>query len=156
MKMMNLGLLAAASVAAIVGAGAPPKRVGVKLNTPTGQPPRRLSTDKTSPDYDPAMIRRVLVKFNGVYRNGDCHAYDASDSWIDVRIRRPKTGKFSIGDDGSFITERLYGKVEPEWKPAPQAVARPPTPAAPPLDLSVAAEEKRARKAAKRARDAAE
>ena len=109
--------------------------------------PDRLSSDPKSPHYDRSVLRLVGVRFNGEDRPKDVIEYDRIAGWIVVHI-------FDIGgapirnDDGTWASERHFGKVEPYWRAVPR---EPYVPVAvlPAEHFKSAAEEKRARKAAK-------
>lgn len=115
-------------------------------------PPHTLSCDRASPHYD-ACYKAVGVKFNGVERKGDVQAYDATEGWIDIRLR-DDANQFRIGEGGAYVLERLRGKVEPYWRNARPKSRFDYSPRRDPrveADVLRAADEKRKRKAAKRA-----
>ncbi len=105
--------------------------------------PDRVSLDPESPHYW-RHYRKIGVKLDGQKRENDVHEFCVSEGWIMARVRR--NGRWVIDESGQgFLLERLEGNVEPF--------------AASPLVKIVttadhqrraAAEEKRARKAAKR------
>ena len=114
--------------------------------------PDRLSADKRSPYFGRSLLKYIGVRFNGEPRKGDVNEYDRVAGWIDVRERN-EAGKFRLVD-GQFVIKRVYGEVEPFWEkepPAPRAQQA----AEVAQSAVLAAAEKRARKMAKRASEAA-
>lgn len=109
--------------------------------------PDRLSSDPKSPHYDRHLLRLVGVRFNGEDRPKDVIEYDRIAGWIVIHI-------FDIGgkpirnQDGTWMSEKHFGKVEPYWRAMP-SVPYVPTSVVPAEHFKNAAEEKRARKAAK-------
>lgn len=110
-------------------------------------PPRRLSTDRTSKHYDPCYVR-VAVKFNGEKRENDVHEYDVSEGWIDVRVRNER-GQFILDKVGAYKLQRLHGIVEPYFTRKAANTAAPVRDAQAARSAQLAADAKRARRAAK-------
>ncbi|TPI86395.1 hypothetical protein [Mesorhizobium sp. B2-8-9] len=118
----------------------PPRRPVATSNIDPDAPPRRLRLSDSTRD----ICKRVGVRFNGIGMPGNVYAYDVDEDWIELKDGR-----------------RLRGLVEPYWKqstrvdPAPSIIDPHPSFVDPPVAANVdrlsAAEEKRARKAAKRA-----
>ncbi len=85
----------------------------------TDTPPDRLSANPKSPHYDEALLRRgVGIRFKGVERT-NVDEYCVSEGWVRVAV-----GK-TVGRDGSPLTQKLFGPVEPYFRD----VAQPETPA---------------------------
>jgi hypothetical protein len=101
--------------------------------------PDRVNIDPASPHFWPDY-RLLGVKINGQKRNGDVHEFCVSEGWAMVRTRN-RWGYVTLGD--KFVLEKIEGVIEP------YVVA--PIPRNDP-DAFQRAEEKRARKAAKRLR----
>jgi len=101
--------------------------------------PDRVSIDPKSPHFWPDY-RKLGVRINGEVRRGDVHEFCVSEGWAKVR-QRTKWGYVVNGD--TYALEKIEGRIEPYF-----AFERDPAP-----DRQKAAEEKRARKAAKRLRD---
>ena len=103
--------------------------------------PDRVSIDPKSPHFWPDY-RKLGVRVNGEVRRGDVHEFCVSEGWAMVR-KRTRWGYVVKGD--TYELEKIEGRIEPyfvfEHNPVTSA------------DRLKAAEEKRARKAAKRLRD---
>ena len=72
--------------------------------------PDRLSTNPTSPYYDPDLLARgVGIRFKGVEKT-NVEEYCVSEGWIRVSAGAAKD-RF-----GNPMTIKLNGAVEPYWK----------------------------------------
>lgn len=105
-----------------------------------GMIPDRVSIDPESPHFWP-HYRKLGVTFNGRPRSGDVHEFCVSEGWAMVRIR---TRLGYETENGKFKLQRIEGMVMPYWTGG----------MVPDVDRESAAEAKRARRAAKRLRDA--
>jgi hypothetical protein len=115
----------------------------------TPNPPRRLSTRPSHPDFA-VEYAYVCVRFNGLIRT-DVDSYDADAGIVHVRTR---VGRKWLADnaEGWYKTTKLEGVVEPYWRagphaPKPEGATSAETEAA----IVQAAADKQARKNAKRA-----
>jgi hypothetical protein len=152
------GLLLGTMAAGILAAATPPVtdvpvRSGVKTDR---HPPRRLSTDKSSPHYDDCYVN-VRVWLDGKERPNDVHEYDVDEGWIVIRERNGFR-KFKIDGRGDFILKKLEGHVEAFFKDSTPAPVASPASTVQHDDAAAQAraEEKRAMRAAKLAKRAAQ
>ncbi|RWE37451.1 hypothetical protein [Mesorhizobium sp.] len=132
-RILPVGVLSAIAAAALV-----PRRPAITSTVDPNAPPRRLRLS----DSTRHICVRVGVLFNSISMPRNVYAYDVDEGWIEL-----KDGK------------RLYGSVEPYWRQPESpplshveplvSIIDPPAPTN--VDRLSAAEEKRARKAAKRA-----
>lgn len=93
------------------------------------------------------LYKLLGVKIDGEDRPGDVHEFCVSEGWAVVHKRGPN-GKFAIDPENSqrFALERIQGKIEPYYRRQPD----PPRGSTSADEARLkAAEEKRARKAAK-------
>lgn len=152
-----LGLMSAATLAAVSASMTSELDPHAPVIEPRAdEPPRRLSVENGSPYYD-TCVKRVEVLFDGVRRQGDVVEYDADAGWIRVHQRNHKN-KIITDPTGRAVTRTLYGRVEPYFRVGEfrQVAERQQTAAAYNDARFRKAEEKRARKAAKRAAQACE
>ncbi len=120
-------------------------------------PPDRLSVDKDSPYFDDCYTR-VGVRLNGIERQGDVQEYCVSEGWVTVRHRNRMTGAFTIHPKtGKYVVTTVPGNVVAYFKdgrPTRTGAAAYTEPQSDHQGALAAAEVKRQRRAAKRARDA--
>ena len=78
--------------------------------------PDRLASNPKSPHFNEALLARGIgIKFNGLEKT-NVEEYCVSEGWIRVAV-----GK-TVGRDGSPMTMKMQGKVEPYLRgpdPAP-------------------------------------
>ena len=72
--------------------------------------PDRLSTNSTSPHYNPALLERGIgIRFNGVEKT-NVEEYCVSEGWVKVAA-----GK-AVDRRGQPLTLKLRGAVEPYFR----------------------------------------
>lgn len=76
--------------------------------------PRKLSACEQFEHFDPDVVSRIGVKFNGVERKGDVAYYDCDEGFIRIHLRDNK-GRWKQSR-GKFVTYKLQGVVEPYWR----------------------------------------
>jgi hypothetical protein len=80
----------------------------------TDTPPDRLSVNPKSPHHDPAALERgVGVRFKGEEKT-NVEEYCVSEGWVRLTV-----GK-TLQRDGSAMTIKLKGTVEPYFRDLPQ------------------------------------
>ncbi len=108
--------------------------------------PDRVSADPRNEFYWPDYLS-LGIKLNGIERQGDVNEFCVSEGWMKVRVRR--AGRWVMTPGGGYYLRTLKGDVKPFYKERSRALLFVHDDAA---HMS-AAEAKRARKAAKRAKD---
>lgn len=106
--------------------------------------PDRVSINPKSPHFW-KQYKKVGVRIDGKARLGDVHEFCVSEGWAMVRAKGPD-GRWMM-EDGEIVLEKVEGRIEPYLR----APINDGTSEADQLALA-AAEEKRRRKAEKRAR----
>lgn len=104
--------------------------------------PDHVSIDTASPHFWPTYYL-LGVRIDGRERLGDVHEFCVSEGWAMVRAKGPDGRPYDDGT-GHFAMEKIVGKIEPYLKkplPGQKTLAD--------AERIRAAEEKRARKAAK-------
>ena len=79
-------------------------------------PPDRLSTNPSSPHYEPEILGRGIgIRFNGVEKT-NVEEYCISEGWVRIPV-----GK-TVDRRGNPLTTKLSGTVEPYFRDVdPQA-----------------------------------
>jgi hypothetical protein len=106
--------------------------------------PDRLCVDPRSSFFN-SVFKRIAVRFDGELRKGDVHEYCISEGWI--MVRTPGEGNRWKIENGEYVLTKLKGRVQPFVKPTSYYSRAVPTTTD--VERIAAAEDKRARKAAK-------
>ena len=78
--------------------------------------PDRLAINPKSPHFNEALLARGIgIRFNGVEKT-NVEEYCVSEGWVRVAV-----GK-TVGRDGSPMTMKMQGKVEPYLRDQPETV----------------------------------
>lgn len=79
----------------------------------TDTPPDRLAANPKSPFHDPALLERgVGIRFKGIEKT-NVEEYCVSEGWIRVSVGN------KVARDGSPLTVKLQGPVEPYFRDTP-------------------------------------
>lgn len=109
--------------------------------------PDRLCVDPRSSFFNP-VFKRIAVRFDGELRKGDVNEYCISEGWI--MVRTPGEGNRWKTENGEYVLTKLEGRVEPFVKPTSYShAAASSVPTTADVERIAAADDKRARKAAK-------